>query len=504
MVRLHPKGRKPCCPPLPVRQLPAKPLPDVTPRWRLVPFFMSRLSRLAAVALACAAGSLSFAASWPAPALAERYVQEALAQNLGLQAQGEDIAAAQARLDLASGARQPRVDLLARYTRASGGRTIDVPAGDLLNPAYATLNELLVAQGRPAIFPTVDNLQIPLIREREQDTRVRLTAPLLNLELSRLRAARGAGLEAATAQHAALRREVRLAVLVAYYNCLRTRAAEAVLRAASDTTTEALRVTRLLAQEDKATEDRVLRAEADDLGVQQQLADAARDRAGALHAFNLILHRPLDTPVDEPPAEEIAALTDTLTSAALPETNVPEAREELTALKAAVAEADATEKAKRARQLPTVSFLFDGGIQGASYRFDGGAGYSQASLIGEYNLWDGKQRSSEIEIARRARRQAELRYESARQLLTLEVKSATEELIAARTALPAAQRRAEASSRAFELVSARDREGLTNQLAFLDARTSQTTAQLNLTLTRQRLLIAGARLDRALAATPIP
>lgn len=463
--------------------------------------FMHRLIPIAVVASVCAVSPLPAASAWPAPASAERYVREALAQNLGLQEQEEEIAAAQARLDITAAARQPRIDLIARYSVAEGGRTIDVPAGDLLNPAYATLNELLIAQGRPPAFPSVANLQIPLLREREQDTRVRLTAPLLNTQLSRLRIARGAARDAAIAQHAALRREVRLAVLAAYYTCLRTRAAKSVLEAAAETTAEALRVARLLAREDKVGEDRVLRSEADDLGVQQQLADAARDHAGALHAFNLILHRPLDTPIDEPAPGEIAALTDALGQAALPEPAAPDAREELAALQAAVAEAVAAEKAQKVRTRPTVSLLVDGGVEGAGYR--GAAGYAQASVIGEYNLWDGKQRRNEIETARRQRRQAELRYESARARLTLEAKAATEEFIAARTALPAAQRRAAATTRTFEIVAARNREGLADQLAFLDARASQTAAQLNLEITRQRLLVAAAHLDRTRAATPL-
>ncbi len=461
---------------------------------------MHRLLRLVVVASACAVNPLPAAPAWPVPAAAERYVREALARNLGLQEQDEEVATAQARLDIAAAAGRPRLDVIARYSVAEGGRTIDVPAGDLLNPAYATLNELLVAQGRPPAFPTVANLEIPLLREREQDTRVRLTAPLINAELGRLRRARGAARDGALAQQAALRREVRLAVLAAYYTCLRTRAAESVLQAAAETTAEALRVARLLAREDKVGEDRVLRAEADDLDVQQQRADAARDRAGALHAFNLILHRPLDTAIEEPPPEEIAALTDALVQSALPEPAPPEAREELAALQAAVAEAAAAEKAREARTRPTVSLLVDGGVEGPGYR--GAAGYAQASVIGEYNLWDGKQRRNEIETARRQRRQAELRYEGARARLTLEAKAATDEFIAARTALPAAQRRAAATARAFEIVAARNREGLADQLVFLDARASHTAAQLTLEITRQRLLVAAAHLERTHAVTP--
>lgn len=457
---------------------------------------------LAATSLACAP-SLFAASAWPAPAAAERYVRQAFADNLVLQSQALDVTSARARLGATNGARQPRLDLLARYSRAEGGRTIDVPSGDLINPAYSALNSLLGAAGRPTTFPHVDNLSIPLLREREQETKLRLSAPLYNSELTRAIASRRSGVESAGAQHAAARRELRLAVLTAYYTVLRAQSAEQILTGAIELTTEALRTSRALFAADKATEDRVLRAEADDLAVKQQLADATRDRTAALAAFNALLHRPLDATIDSPAAEELSALTAALLASEVGATAIPESREELAALRAAAAEASEAEASVRARRRPTVSFVADGGIQGSQYRTGPGFNYAQASLVGEFNLWDGRQRSSDLDVARSQRRKVELRLETIREQLAVELRTATGELTAARAAFPAADRRTAAAARAFEIVAARDREGLANQLAFLDARQSLTAARLNLEITRQRLFLAAARLDRALAATPL-
>ncbi len=441
--------------------------------------------------------------TWPVPAAAEGYVRIAYEQNLGLQSGTLDVAAARARLTLANAARQPRVDFASRYSRADGGRTIDVPAGDLLNPVYRTLNENLAAQGRTAAFPLVSNLSIPLLREREQETRLRLTAPLFNSEISRWSASRRAGLEAAGLQQAVLRRTLRLSVLSAYYDYLRARSVESVLQGATENTREALRASRVLLAADKVTEDRVLRAEADDLTVAQQLADAARDRGIAQHTVNLLLRRPLDAPLDEPPADELRALTAVLSTRAMPELRSYESREELAALKAASAEAAAAEAAIRARTRPTLALVLDGGIQGESYRIGSGANYTQGSVVAEFNLWDGHQRRGELDVARTQRRKVELQIETIRDQLAFEARSAADEMTAARTAMPAAQRRTEAAARAFQLVSAREREGMTNQLALLDARQAHTAALLNLEITRQRLFVAAARIDRALAVSPL-
>jgi outer membrane protein TolC len=109
------------------------------------------------------------------PAAASGYVAEALANNLGLAGQALDVEQARSRLAEVRGALQPRLDLMARYSRADGGRTIDFPTGDLLNGAYRTLNDFLRTQGQAAAFPQIANQSIPLLREREQETKLRLT-----------------------------------------------------------------------------------------------------------------------------------------------------------------------------------------------------------------------------------------------------------------------------------------------------------------------------------------
>jgi outer membrane protein TolC len=56
----------------------------------------------------------------------------------------------------------------------------------------------------------------------------------------------------------------------------------------------------------------------------------------------------------------------------------------------------------------------------------------------------------------------------------------------------------------FQFVSRRNREGLVNQLGYLDARHELTSAELNEAATRSALFIAHAELDRALVLSPLP
>src|SRR5580698_5955994 len=67
-------------------------------------------------------------------------VADALAANLELDGASAGVAERLAALDQARARYLPSLDFSARYSRSNGGRAIDFPVGDLLNPVYATLN----------------------------------------------------------------------------------------------------------------------------------------------------------------------------------------------------------------------------------------------------------------------------------------------------------------------------------------------------------------------------
>jgi outer membrane protein TolC len=268
-------------------------------------------------------------------------------------------------------------------------------------------------------------------------------------------------------------------------------------------TAEALRTNRSLFSVDKITEDRVLRAEADDLEVQQQRLEAERDRKLALAYLNFLLNRPLATQLTPPANDELARYAHDVTEIPLQNGQQVDQREELAALSKAIDAATAAEGVERARRYPTLAFAAEGGIQGESYRTGHGYNYGMASLVAQLNLWDGKAQSSRQRQARLERAKLELQRDQTRQQLALDAERAADELRAAIGACQTAERRREASARAFEIVSRREREGMASQLSFLDARNEFTRAELNLEIVRQRLLIAVAALDRATAATPI-
>src|SRR5574341_100481 len=95
-------------------------------------------------------------------------VAEVLHNNLGLEAERLAVRRSGAEVGAARGLFFPSVTLDSRYSRQSG--TVDL--GDLLNPAFAALNDLRATND----FPTNLELTLPLAH----DSRLRLTQPLFN------------------------------------------------------------------------------------------------------------------------------------------------------------------------------------------------------------------------------------------------------------------------------------------------------------------------------------
>lgn len=463
------------------------------------------VSAFATVALCAAEPSASPAvAQWPAPpAAVEALVAEALRSNLAVAGESLEVERAAARLAEARSHFLPRLDLAARYSVADGGRTIDLPLGDLLNGAYATLNQYLASQGQPARFPALENQSISFLRPHEQDTRLRLTQPLYAPEIKRSVAAARSGLAAREAQLAAFRRQLRAEVHDAFFRHEQAVAAVGIYEGALALVAESLRVNRSLARNDKVTDDVVLRSEAEVAAVRQQLAEATATRNLARRYVNFLLNRPLETPLLPLEESEAARYADALTASEVPVTDASR-REELASLRLAERAARSATTAVQARRLPTLALAIDGGSQGESYRTGRGSGYAMGSLVLDWNLFDGHQRRSQIAQARIDERQTARQLTAAGQQLELQVQQARDELLTARTALAAAALRRDAARAAYRLVARREAEGLANQLTVLDARNTLTTAELNYAATRARLAVAAAAFDRAAAITPLP
>ncbi|HEU4623625.1 MAG TPA: TolC family protein [Steroidobacteraceae bacterium] len=438
----------------------------------------------------------------PVGEVIDRYVQESLESNLALKSESLEVERNLAALDAARAKFFPEISLAARYSRADGGREIDVPLGTLLNPIYSSLNQLLAAQGQPAQFPTITDQKILFQREREQDTRLALRQPIYAPAIPAAIRAQRAQLESSEFGRVALARRLKRDVTVAYLDWAKASKSVDIVQASLSLLEENLRVNESLFRNGKVTQDQVLRARAEMLAVVQQLREARNAQSQARSYLNFLRNHPLDeelipATVDGEVKRTVHDLTD-LRAAALSN------RPELQQLDRAAKAAESREQLARADLKPTLSLGVDGGTQGEGYDFGRGNNFAMVSLVVSWRFFDGGANRAEARSARAAALQALTRKDEVALQIQLEVQQALDRLETTSDSLTTAQARAEAARAGFRIASRKRDEGVITQVEFIDARSSLTSAELNLNVTTFDLLAREAELDYATAAGPLP
>jgi outer membrane protein TolC len=466
---------------------------------------MQMLRRIAGCLL-LALGAVAANAAEPSRPLGEvidGYVRESLVSNLSLQSESLEVERNLALLDAARARFLPEVGLAARYTRADGGREIDVPLGSLLNPVYSTLNDLLAAQGQPGRpFPPIGDQTIKFQREREQDTRVTLRQPIYAPAIPAAVRAQQAALEASEFGRVAVARRLKRDVTVAYLDWLKATKTVDIVQASLSLLEENLRVNDSLFRNGKITQDQVLRARAELLAVVQQLREARNGQSQARSYVNFLRNRPLDDELTPAAIEGEIARTvhdlGSLRTAAL--TNRPE----LEQLNRAARAAESRVQLARADLKPTLSLGVDAGTQGEEYEFGRGRNFAMVSLVLNWQFFDGGANRAEARSARAEARQATTRRDEIALQIQLEVQQALDRLETTSDSLATAQARAEAARAGFRIAGRKRDEGVINQVEFIDSRSSLTGAELNLNVTLFDLLARQAELDYATAAGTLP
>lgn len=438
----------------------------------------------------------------------QQVVDEALQANLQLRASGASVQQRLAALEQARARYWPAIDFAARYTVSDGGRTLEIPVGDLLNPVYETLDQMLVAQGQPPQFPRVSNQTIEFLRNPEQETKIVLQQPIYEPRIGPAVDANRAQVTRAEADLAALRSQVIRDVKQAYYAWLAAGQAVTVLDATLEATRANLAANESLYRNGRVTRDLVYRAEADVLEIEQQrLATASRVRIARSYV-NLLRNAPLAQPL--PRADLDAAtierfrgrLVRTLAGRQLDARALQDLawqrRQELKSLDAAIVAGLAQQDLARAAFKPSLGLGAEAGIQGTDYGFDDEDRYVLASLVLRFNAFRGGADRAALDEARALTEQLRATRDLAGQQVRLEVQQALETFEVAEASLDTAVKRAEAASGAFRITSRKRDLGQVNQAEFIDARRAYTDAELNVTRVRAEYLARLAELEYAI------
>ena len=468
----------------------------------------------------------------PGPTALDEYVALALDSNLDVAQQRYVTEQAAARLTGSRRAYLPSLQFDARFSRAEGGRSFEIPTGDLMNPVYQALNGLLTDTGQGAPFPTIENQRIDFLRDQEQETRFRMTQVLWNPAIGRDMDAGRYSLAAEEAGLDATRRRVARDVRIAYYTYVNAARSVAIYDAAVALVEENERAAGGLWEAALVTRDHLHRAAAERLEVVQQRNQARTDARLAAAYLNHLLDRAPSAEVQvddrdlqlpeevvhrigqqassggrlgvvEGSSGRVGLVGDANAEAGVDDwiatlvTVAIEARPELRQLGAAVQAANAGVAAVRASTLPSLALAVDAGIQGREYGIASDDRFVMGSLVLSWNVTNGGAERARARVARAERDRVEIQQAQALSAIRLEVESAARNAwVALENLAPSRERVLEAES-AFRFVTRRQEEGLATGLEFLDARAALTRAQLTRSMTETEALIRLAELEFA-------
>ncbi|MBT3243349.1 MAG: TolC family protein [Bacteroidetes bacterium] len=426
----------------------------------------------------------------------EIYIQEGLENNLGLKQQETNYQKSLEALKESKGLFFPNISLEARYSVSQGGRTIDLPIGDLLNPVYATLNQLIQQNS----FPPVENLSFMFLRPQEHETKLRLVQPVFNTDIYYNSLIKRELVRSEQITLLQYKHELIAEIKKAWYQTAMAKSITEMLGKSRILLEENVRINQKLFENDKITKDILYRSETEIIKFDQQIQEAEKNYKLAGAYLNFLVNRPLDEVLQIDRPGTLPLVPESAQSYAQSALNN---REELKKIDSYEQLVDYQLKMQRAGALPELMLVADYGFQGEKYALNKDSDFAQASALLSWNLFRGFQNRSKIQQILLQKEMIEHQKEEVKKQIKLQVTSALLELETSGSALSSAEAQKKSAEEGFRLVKRKYEEGLASLLAFIDARTSLTQAEENLIISRYRYLSDYAEFEKATAINTI-
>ena len=215
------------------------------------------------------------------------YVQEGLKNSQTLKQQNFQLQKAVFALSEAKSLFKPNVNFNTTLSAAQGGRKIEIPLGDLVNPVYTTLNKLTQSNS----FPQIQNTSEQLVPRDFYDVRVRTTMPLINAELKYNQAIKQDQITMQQAEIQVYKRELVRDIKLAYINYLKATEAIKVYENALKILRESERVNESLIKNGSANPTVLVRTRNEISKIVAEFDNARGNQKNAAAYFNFLLNK---------------------------------------------------------------------------------------------------------------------------------------------------------------------------------------------------------------------
>ncbi|NLU91103.1 TolC family protein [Chitinophaga sp. Ak27] len=421
----------------------------------------------------------------------DQYIQQAFQNNKGLKEQDFQLSKSMLALQEARSLFGPSVSLLGSYTKSSGGRTIDFPIGDIMNPVYNSLNQLTSSHQ----FKSLDNVHVQLNPDNFYDAKLRASLPLLNAEIYYNQLIKK---EQITQQQAAVnvyKRELVKDIKTAYYQYYQASQAVAIYNNALSLIQENIRINESMVRNGVRNNTALYRAQTEKEKTEADINKAVASRQNSRAYFNFLLNRGL--------TESITLDSTLLTSPAqLPGKDIND-REELAQYKSATNAYRLNEKLQRAYLVPKLSTFLDLGSQGMGGNFNRDTRYYLFGVNLEWNLFASHKYKYKIKQAANDVQTITNAADQTAEALRLQVYQAVNDYQTALLNFNTAKSQLSFAERYYRDQLKVYKEGQLLYIELLDAQNQLTQAQLQTTVAQAAIQTAYAAVERTQASYQI-
>lgn len=419
----------------------------------------------------------------------EKYIIQGLASNESIKQQQFILEKNLFALQEAKALFLPAVNFNTTYTLAGGGRTVDFPVGDLLNPVYGTLNKMTGTND----FPSLQNQSILLNPHNFYDLKVRTTYPIINAEIAINKKLKSQQYDLQKTEIDVFKRELVKDIKVAYYQYLQATEAIKIYENALLLVNENVRVNASLFSNQKVNRTALSRSSNEVLKMTSQITNAKQKQNNAKAYLNFLLNSPLDAEV----------LVDKIVAIPIQNLNIEASlinREELQKLNTAKAVNESLLSLANSAKMPKLNSFLDLGSQGFDFRVNNKTPYYFLGLSLEWNIFSGDKNKAKVSQAIADGKALESQTNYIEQQLNLQLKLATNAFSMAITDYQTALSQAKTSEDNYRDMLRLYKEGTVLLIELLDAQNQLITAQLQTNISLFDTWIKQTEIERANAS----
>lgn len=415
------------------------------------------------------------------------YIEAGLKNNEAIKQHNFDINKSMYALKEARSLFYPTVTLNGNYTIAEGGRTIDIPIGDLLNPVYSTLNQITNSNA----FPSLQNQSVLTNPDNFYDAKIHTTMPLLNFEIIYNKRVKSQQVSLQKIELEIYQRELVKDIKIAYYRYLQSKEGIKIYEDALKLVKENQRVNQSLFKNDKINRTAVLRSDNEVIRIEANLETAKQTSRNAQAYFNFLLNEKFDSVIE-------TDLNETLPSTIVADNTSN--REELKKLNQVKELNQTVGKLTQSHWFPTLSGFADFGFQDFDFEINKDSRYYFAGLGLQWNIFSGNKNKFKLKQVEEDSKKISSQIDNVKQQLLLQYQISQNNLQSALEQFQADKNQKESAKKYNDDVARLYKEGQAIYIELLDAQNQWVNAQLNTNISLYNSWIAFAELERANAS----